>query len=824
MESIRQGLSTAEIRQRRQQSGPNILVEASHRSVLQRLLQQFANPLTLILLVAAALSFWMESALDGSIIIVIVAISVVLNFVQEYKADNAASKLKASLANTCTVIRDGKEQVVAPASLVPGDIVLLNAGDLIPADGKVLSAKDFFVNESSLTGESMPVEKRNGEEKESENQVFAGTNVVTGSATVEVTETGKNTAFGKVGHMLNKKEEPSEFSVGINKFSYFIMRTSVFIVLAVFLINAITKQDLLGSFMFAIAIAVGITPELLPMIMAITMGNGSLRMAKKGVIVKTLSSIPNLGSMDVLCTDKTGTLTEDKIAVVEYVDTAGKKDEAVLRLAFFNSSFQSSITNPLDEAVKEFRHISLEGVTKIDEVPFDFSRRRMSVVVEDGEGLLIITKGAPEEVLKVCCDADHKGACIPLDDHARNELFAPYLSLSEQGYRVLAIATRRIKNREEVYSVEDEKEMRLEGYIAFLDPAKKDAGETVHDLNERGVDIKIITGDNELVTQKICADLQIPVKGVLLGHQLAALTDDALRVVAKRTTIFARFSPDQKNRIITALRASGHVVGYMGDGINDAPSLRTADVGISVHNAVDVAKESADIILTQKNLRVLLDGIHEGRRTFANSLKYIMMGVSSNFGNMFSVIGAVIFLPFLPMLPIQILLNNLLYDISQITIPEDHVDLEQVARPRRWDLKQLTRFMWTFGLISSLFDFVTFGLLFGVFGLGAAAFQTGWFIESLATQTLIIHVIRTRKTPFLQSTAHPLLLMSTFGMVAIGWLIPYMPFASYLGFVPLPAHVVVTLAAVVLIYLITVELAKRLFYGRDTQMNAVIDK
>lgn len=804
------GLSTAQVREARQKFGANVLVETTHRGVIERLFQQFRNPLTLILIVAAILSFWMDSAVNGSIILLIVLISIVLNFVQEYKADNAASKLKAALANTCNVIRDGKEQVVVPAALVPGDTVILNAGDLIPADGRVCYAKDFFVNESSLTGESMPVEKRLGEGDES--QVFAGTNVVTGSATMEVAMTGKNTAFGKIGHLLTQSEPPSEFANGINKFSFFILKTSTFIVLAVFLINALTKQDLLGSFMFAVAIAVGITPELLPMIMTITMGNGSLRMAKKGVIVKRLASIPNLGSMDVLCTDKTGTLTEDKIALVQYVDTTGSQSEEILRLAYYNSVFQSSITNPLDEAVKAFREISMEGVTKVDEIPFDFSRRRMSVVVKDKEGLLMITKGAPEDILKVCSTVMDKGQEREVNQKNHNALLAPYLTLSQEGYRVLAVATRRLHGEDDVYSVSDEHELTLQGYIAFLDPAKKDAGETVRELRARGVHIKIITGDNELVTQKICQELHIEVRGILLGHQLAGMTDDALRAAAQRTTVFARFSPDQKNRVILALKAAGQVVGYMGDGINDAPSLRTADVGISVSNAVDVAKESADIILTQKNLAVLLDGIYEGRRTFANSLKYIMMGVSSNFGNMFSVIGAVIFLPFLPMLPIQILLNNLLYDISQITIPEDNVDAEATHRPRRWNMKELSRFMWTFGLISSVFDFITFYLLFGVFGLGAAAFQTGWFIESLATQTLIIHVIRTRQMPFLQSTAHPLLLMSTFGMVAIGWLLPFMPFASYLGFAPLPWHVVLAMVGVVAIYLVTVEIVKRIFY------------
>jgi Mg2+-importing ATPase len=683
----------------------------------------------------------------------------------------------------------------------------------------VISAKDFFINQSALTGESFPVEKaagvvsmENPSLSDLTNIVFSGTNVVTGTATVIVLKTGRDTEFGKIAHNLSQREQQTDFTMGINKFSNLILKTTVFIVLAIFLINSWLKKDFFESFMFAIAVAVGLTPELLPMILSITMSAGSVKMAEKGVIVKKLVAIPNFGSMDVLCTDKTGTLTEDRIVLVKYTDLLGKDSEDVLLHAYLTSFFQTGISNPMDEAVKKFKNLPVSKYEKIDEIPFDFLRKRMSVVVENGGKRTLISKGAPEEVFKECKFYWSKGKKVKLSDANRNKAEEVYYRLSKDGYRVLAIAIKNVETDAKVYEVGDEVEMTLLGFIAFLDPAKTSAKGVIKKMEKAGVTIKIITGDNELVTERICAELDIPVKGVLLGYQIDGLTDDALRVVVEKTTVFARFSPDEKNRIIGALKANGHVVGYMGDGINDAPSLKSADVGISVENAVDVAKESADIILTEKNLKALLDGILEGRKTFGNSMKYIMMGVSSNFGNMFSVIGAVIFLPFLPMLPIQILLNNLLYDFSQVTIPGDNVDSEYIASPKRWDMPFVKKFMVVFGLISSGFDIFTFYILYVVFAAGEKTFQTGWFIESLATQTLIIHIIRTKKLPFLKSRAAPGLLISTVLVVAVGWILPYTAVGKFFGFAQLSPQILITIGIIVLVYLITVEIGKRIFY------------
>ncbi|PIV90722.1 magnesium-translocating P-type ATPase [Candidatus Gracilibacteria bacterium CG17_big_fil_post_rev_8_21_14_2_50_48_13] len=805
------GLSTEDARLAQKRYGRNVLVENKKRGYLMQYLAQFQNPLTLILLMAAGISFSVHSPIDGSIILTIILFSTLLNFFQEFRADNAAKKLAGHLGSRCLVLRDGKETTIHPREVVPEDVLVLRAGDLIPADAMLLTAKDFFVNESSLTGESLPVEKSPDFPRDRK-KVFAGTNVITGSAQAQVFATGPHTQFGHIGKSLRTSEQPSAFALGIQNFSVFILKTSIFIVLGVFFLNSFLKGNILESLMFAIAIAVGITPELLPMILSITMSQGSLKMAKGGVIVKKLNAIPNFGSMDVLCTDKTGTLTQDKITVVQYINPFGETDEEVLYLGYLTSVFQTNIANPLDDALKSFRSLSLDGAEKVDEIPFDFVRRRMSVVVKKHDKTLLITKGAPEEIFHTCSHIRSAGGIQPLSTGQKAPHIAAYERLSQEGYRVLAVAQKVLeKVPEGIIHASEETDMVFMGYIAFLDPPKVDASVTVKNLAARGVTMKIITGDNQLVTQKVCHDLGIPVQGIVLGSEMANISDDALQILVEKTTIFARFSPQQKNRVILALQVKGHVVGYMGDGINDAPSLRTADIGISVSNAVDVAKESADIILTQKNLSALLSGITEGRRTFANSLKYIQMGVSSNFGNMFSVLGAVAFLPFLPMLPIQILLNNLLYDFSQITIPDDHVDEEEVTQPKKWNMQKLRSFMWTFGLMSSLFDFLTFFLLFSVFQLGASAFQTGWFMESLATQTLIIHSIRTQKIPFLESTAHPLLLASTFGVTLFGWIIPYTPLGKLFGFVPLDWPMLLLLGGIVLLYLLVVEIMKRLF-------------
>jgi len=814
-----EGLDVQEVGLRIQKFGKNILVEEVKSHWLIKYLSEFKNPLIIILLFAAVFSFVVGEKIDAWIVAGIVIFSTLLNFFQEFKASKAAEKLEERLQTKVAVMRNGQEVEVNFKKIVPGDILCLNAGDLIPADARVIESKDFFVNQSSLTGESYPTEKISsaltspamslGELK---NIVFSGSNVISGSAKAVALKTGQETEFGKIAKNIEEPDMESEFVRGVNKFSLFILKTTVAFVIFIFFFNSVFKQSsVFESFMFAIAVAVGLTPELLPMILSITMGNGSIRMAEKGVIVKKLSAIPNFGSMDILCTDKTGTLTEDKIELVKYVDCEGKDNDNVLLCAYLNSFYQTGIKSPMDDAVLKHQKIEIQGYKKIDEVPFDFVRKKMSVVVEKDGKRLMITKGAPEEVLK--------SSTTNASEHER--ILNVYDDLSAQGYRVLSIAQKEVSNNRNVYEVDEEKDMILLGYIAFFDPAKKQAKETIQEINKKGVQIKIITGDNELVTKKICQELDVDVKGMMLGQDIDTMTDDALRIMVEKTTIFARFSPDEKNRIILALQANGHVVGYMGDGINDAPSLKTADVGISVENAVDVAKESAEIILTHKSLRELLDGIIEGRKTFANSMKYLMMGISSNFGNMFSVLGAVVILPFLPMLPTQILLNNLLYDISQIAIPKDNVDEEYVAEPKRWDMKFIKKFMIVFGLVSSLYDFATFGFLYFMLHSNEAVFRTGWFLESMATQVLIIHFIRTKKLPFIKSSAHPALTASTLGIVIIAWILPFTPFANLIGFTPLAPNILLGLAAIVLLYLVTVEVMKRFFYSSGaTQLAA----
>jgi Mg2+-importing ATPase len=579
------------------------------------------------------------------------------------------------------------------------------------------------------------------------------------------------------------------------------MKVTIALVLFIFLINALMKQNVLESFMFSIAIAVGLTPELLPMIMSLTMSKGSLRMAKKGVIVKHLSAIPNFGSMEVLCTDKTGTLTEDKIRLIRCVDAAGNDSATIFQLAYLNSSFQTGIKNPLDDAILTHKKIDISSYHKIDELPFDFYRKRMTVVVRQQEQTTLICKGAPEEMFKVCIqDKDFIAAALQ-----------QYELLSADGFRVVAIAIKNAGDQQK-FSKQDESQLSFEGFVAFLDPPKEDANEVIKELASIGVEVKIITGDNHLVTQKICHEIGLPIKGIMQGYEMDTVTDDALRKRVLNTTIFTRFSPDQKNRIIEALKASHRAVGYMGDGINDAPSLKAADIGISVNTATDVAKESADIILTEKDLLVLKEGILEGRRTFGNTMKYVLMGLSSNFGNMFSVAAATLFLPFLPMLPVQILINNFLYDTSQVAIPTDNVDDTYIERPQRWNFKMIYRYMFIYGITSSVFDLLTFWLLYTYFAVDEAKFRTGWFMESLATQILVVFIIRTHHTPFYISKPSPKLIFSTLLCLFIGWLLPYLPFAEKIGFEKLPLRIIAYIVVLVIIYLFCAEFVKRFIY------------
>jgi len=828
LNSSENGLFTSEAERRLKEYGPNALAEKKKLSIFFEILHHFKSPLIIILIIATAISAYFGEIIDAIIIAIMILLSVGLDFYLEHNAEKAAEKLKERVKTKARVIRNGQKREVKIDELCVGDIIELNAGALVPADARIIHCKDFFVNQSSLTGESFPVEKtaepislEQLSLTEMNNMLFFGTNVISGSATAVIVKTGGQTEFGKIAKSLAGAAVETEFDKGIKSFGFLITKVIIFLVLFIFLANSLIKHNFLESFMFAIAIAVGLTPELLPMIMSVNMAKGSMKMAGQGVIVKRLASIPNFGSMDVLCTDKTGTLTEDKIQLVKFTDVFGKESHRVLEFAYVNSTYQTGIKNPLDDAVLEFEHEKVHDnvylYKKVDEIPFDFVRKKMSVIVSKSKNIFMITKGAPEEIFKSSSYYKLKGKRLTLKEKTLDKIKEEYYDLSKQGYRVLAVAIKQLRtgwDRRKTYSKNDECNLELIGFVAFLDPPKKDVGFVVKELEKTGIEIKIITGDNELVTNKICSEIDLKVKGTLLGQEINAMDDEALKVRVENTTIFARFSPEQKNRVIQALRQNGHIVGYMGDGINDAPSLKTSDIGISVDSAVDVARESADIILTQKSLEALMNGVLEGRKTFGNTIKYIMMGLSSNFGNMFSVAPAVLFLPFLPMLPIQILLNNFIYDFSQITIPSDNVDAEFIQKPKRWNMKFIKMFMILLGPISSIFDILTFILLFFVFKVTPAQFQTGWFIESIATQTLVIHVIRTKKIPFLQSTASWKLLFSSIFAVVIAWIIPYTFVGEFFKFQTLPVHIMLCIVGLVAIYLVLVEIAKHSFYKK----------
>ncbi len=814
------GLSTAEARARLARFGPNQFHETQEKSLLLQYLARFKNPLVLILLVASGVSAFSGEITNFLIISVIVLLSVTLDFVQEYRANAAAEKLKLSVCVRAIALRDGKSVEVPVREVVPGDLVLLAAGDLIPADGRVLESNDFFVKQALLTGESYPVEKRPGslaanatELQEATNAVFMGTTVISGSASMRVVVTGTATAIGAIADSVSRPSPPTSFEIGTRRFGMLIMRLTVLMVMFVLLVNTLFHKPWLESFLFAVALAVGLTPELLPMVISVTLSRGALRMAKQHMIVKRLSAIQDLGSMDILCTDKTGTLTEAKIRMERHVDALGQESQRVLELAYFNSFFETGLKSPLDEAILAHQHIETGNWKKIDEVPFDFERRRVSVLIDRGDARWLVVKGAADEIVGLCThyEAGAAGSEQPLDAAALAAIQERYHGLEAEGFRVLGIAWRQVAADHPHAVVGDETELVLAGFAAFLDPPKESAAAALAALNKVGVAIKILTGDSDLVTRHVCAQLQIPVTGLLTGKEIALLDDTALRAKVEAANLFCRVNPAQKDRIILALKARGHVVGYLGDGINDAPSLHSADVGLSVDSAVDVAKEAADMILLQQDLHVLHAGVLEGRRTFGNIMKYIMMGTSSNFGNMFSMAGAALFLPFLPMLPTQILLNNILYDISEVPIPLDAVDAQEILRPRALDLDFIRNFMLVIGPVSSLFDFLTFYIMLVVLQADQRLFQTGWFVESLCTQVLVIFIIRTRGNP-LKSRAHPLLTATSLGVVALAVLLPYTPLASHFGFVPPPAKFYFILGGLVLVYLLVVELAKQVFY------------
>jgi Mg2+-importing ATPase len=815
-----QGLSTDEAKRRLSIYGPNVLGGGEAISALRSFLRLFLDPLVAVLLVSAGLSYFLGEARGAVIICVMVVLSVGLQFYHEHRSNKAAADLRRQVAVHATVLRDGARKDVPLAEVVPGDVVFLAAGDIVPGDGRLLSAKDLYVNEASLTGESFPAAKVAATEghpaealTDMNYAVFMGSNVTSGLGTAIIVATGAGSQIGQIAHTLTAEPPETEFQRGIREFSLLLMRIIIVLVLAIFFINALLKHNLFESFMFAVAISVGITPELLPMIITINLANGAVAMSRRGVIVKWLAAIQNFGSMDVLCSDKTGTLTEGEMRLVSCSGYSGDEDRVFLQ-AYLNSTLQSGIKNPLDETIAAYRQPEAAGdYTKVDEVPFDFVRRLLSVVVAGPDGRLLITKGAPESLLAKC-DRYADGLSVrSLDDAAKSELAARFAADSEQGYRVIAVAYRPVDEGQTSFTTADEENLIFSGFLAFFDPPRATTGETIAALKALGVRVKILTGDNESVARKVCQDVGIPVDRVLTGGEVDRLTDEALSRQIDDTAVFARLNPVQKNRIIQLLRRKGHVVGYIGDGINDAPSLRAADVGISVNNAVDVAKEAAAIILLEKSLAALRDGVVEGRRTFANTLKYIMMGTSSNFGNMFSMSIASVMVPFLPMRPVQILLNNFLYDVSQVTIPSDAVDKEYIRRPRRWDIKFIRRFMLVFGPVSSLFDILTFAVLLYAFGAGEAEFQTGWFIESLATQVLVIHIIRSRYSLF-RSRASKWLTLTTVGAALAGLVIPYTPLGEFFGFVPLPAGYLAAIAALVGLYLLMVEGVKRWFFAK----------
>jgi Mg2+-importing ATPase len=821
LEATPAGLTSDEAKQRLRLHGPNSLVAESRFAPVISFLRFFANPLVLILLAASAISIVLGDQVGGSIIIAIVLLSVVVNFYVEFQARHAVEDIRKQVATTAAVVRDGREQELPVAELVPGDIVRLNAGDLAPADGRLLDSKDLHVRESALTGESLPVDKTAGDLTagqhtiaDASNSVFLGTAVQTGIGTAVIVRTGKDTAFGAIAQRLATRPPETEFGRGIRHFGLMITRVMMLLVLFVLMVNLLLHRPLLESFLFSVALAVGMTPEMMPMIITISLAQGARRMAKKKVLVKQLSAIEDFGSIEILCSDKTGTLTEGEIALDRHVDMQGRDNDEVLRFVYLNSYFQTGIKSPLDDAILKYQRPAIVEYEKVDEIPFDFNRKRLSVVVRRGDEDFLITKGEAESMFGICAMVSIDGVAQPFDESRRAQAAETLKKLSADGYRALGVAFRKVE-KQDSYPLAAEREMTLVGFAAFLDPPKEGIVAVLEALKKNGVSVVVMTGDNQYVTQKVAHDVGLATDRIVTGDQLDTMDDAALAYQAEHGAIFARVSPEQKNRVILGLKARGRVVGYIGDGINDAPSLHTADVGISVMNGVDVAKDAAKIILLEKDLAVLNDGVMEGRRCFANIMKYIIMGTSSNFGNMFSMAAASLFLKFLPMLPTQILLNNFLYDTSQIAVPGDNVDPALLHKPKRWQIGFIRQFMTIIGPISSIYDFLTFGVLLWWFHAAANAplFRTGWFVESLATQTLVVFVIRTAGNP-LKSRPSGQLLMSVLAVAVVGAVLPYTPLGPMLGFTPLPLSLLGAIALLALTYLILVQGVKTWFYRR----------
>lgn len=837
-----EGLYSDEVEQLKKKWGPNEVISEVKSGWLRELLNAMWNPFNLLLASIAVISYLTGDLPGTTVVGVMIFLSVVLTFTQEARSNRAAEKLKAMVSMTSTVIRrnreedgeDNKEDKVLANfrevpihEIVPGDIIKLSAGDMIPADVRIIKSKDLFMGQSALTGEAMPVEKHayigNIDSVKSildiQNICFMGTSVLSGTATGVVINTGTNSYFGRIARTISKRRTLTDFDRGIRKFSWLMLSFMCVMAPLVLLINGFSKGDWAAAFMFALSVAVGLTPEMLPMIVTVNLAAGARRMAKKHVIVKRLTSIQNFGAMDVLCTDKTGTLTQDKVILLKYMDPTGaEENETIMHYAYLNSYYQTGLKNLLDHAV--LNHVKEDlsrkpkaRYRKVDEIPFDFQRRRMSVIVEEnGEKDILICKGALDEILHICKVVEFNGERVPLNEDLRESMQTFVKDLSEDGLRVLALAYKEMEKNRNDYSVKDEDNLVLLGLLAFLDPPKESAAKAIKGLNHYGVSVKVLTGDNESVTRKICKEVGLHVDRIVLGHEIEKMDDVQLANITEEISVFAKLNPMQKQRIIRSIHAKGHVVGFLGDGINDAPALKEADVGISVDNAVDIAKESADIILLEKNLLVLEDGVLEGRWVFGNITKYLRMGASSNFGNVFSVLGASYLLPFLPILPIQLLIQNLLYDVSQSAIPFDHVDAEYLERPRKWEISNISRYMLFLGPVSSLFDYITFAVLWFVYQANTIShqslFQTGWFVESLISQTLIVHFLRTKKIPFLESSASPALLMTTLLVILCGAYLPFSFLSERLGFTPLPFSFFAFLFPLVFVYMLLTQWVK----------------
>ncbi len=818
LHATREGLTSSQARERLRTFGPNQVAPAKPFRAFIEFLRFFANPLVLTLLVASGVSYATGGHVEATIIVAIVVLSVALNFYQVFQAQRAIQDLRQQVALTTTVIRDGTEHVLPVVDLVPGDVIKLTAGSLVPADGRLLEENDLHARESALTGESLPLEKDVADLGEGAhavadalNSVFMGTSVQSGIATAVVVRTGGSTEFGQIAGNLTQREPETEFDRGIRGFGFLLIRVILLLVLFVFAVNIAAHRPLLEALLFALALAVGLTPELLPVVLTVTLAQGAKRMARKKVIVKQLAAIENFGSIEILCSDKTGTLTLGEVTLQRSVDVRCNDDDRVLEWVYLNSYFEAGMKDPLDDAILAHPHPDIAAFTKLDEIPFDFERRRLSVVVARGDERTLVTKGAAEDLFDVCTQVEVVGdGVVPFDAEQRRLAERSYQSLSADGYRVLGVATRGMDARDD-YRREDERGLTLVGFAAFLDPPKEGVAKTLDALANDGVRVLIMTGDNELVTRKTATEVGLPTDNIIVGTQVDAMDNAALAVQAEQGAMFARVSPEQKNRVITALKGRGWVVGFLGDGINDAPSMHAADVGISVVNGVDVARDAANIILLEKDLAVLDDGIREGRSSFANIMKYIVMGTSSNFGNMFSMAGASLFLPFLPMLPTQILLNNLLYDMSQIAIPSDNVDAELMRRPKRWRIDFIRQFMVIIGPISSVYDFLTFGALLFVFHANQELFHTGWFVESLATQTLVVFVIRTAGNP-LRSRPSRALTIAVLTVVFVAFVLPFTPLGSLIGFTPMPPVLIAVIVLFAATYLGLVQLVKQRFY------------